>query len=256
MKTIFISFSFLIFFSLSAQEDSLNSVRGKAIDNTTDVEFNAKAKPIRDRAKAFENANGIKIQYRVDHQSLDKLGGLSEHLFKLFQTFTSSENVNAKVITGEFSADDLLGETFLRVQGALDRLRDEERAGAWIGRIARNVWVDALRRRTPDAVELEPDALPARANVVRVRLEGSKNRLKMLFPRNSGTFLTSRSPPDVCCQPSKRTNLTISSLLLTIRSTMSGVFSLRISSNNSVKAALAKSPSDCPGPSFSAATTS
>ena len=52
---------------------------------------------------------------------------------------------------GPEQADDLLGETFLRVQGALDSLRDEERAGAWIGRIARNVWVDALRRRTSEA---------------------------------------------------------------------------------------------------------
>src|SRR5438445_2111158 len=31
------------------------------------------------------------------------------------------------------------------------------------------------------------------ANVVRVRVEGSKNRLKTLLPRSSGTFLTSRS---------------------------------------------------------------
>jgi len=42
---------------------------------------------------------------------------------------------------------DLVGETFLRVQGALDTLRDDERAGAWVGRIARHVWVDRLRRR-------------------------------------------------------------------------------------------------------------
>src|SRR6478736_5704200 len=31
------------------------------------------------------------------------------------------------------------------------------------------------------------------SNVVRVRVEGSKNRLKTLFPRRIGTFLTSRS---------------------------------------------------------------
>src|ERR1700741_182263 len=35
--------------------------------------------------------------------------------------------------------------------------------------------------------------LAAISNVVRVRVEGSKNRLKTLLPRSSGTFLTSRS---------------------------------------------------------------
>ena len=36
--------------------------------------------------------------------------------------------------------------------------------------------------------------LAAISKVVRVRVLFSKNRLKMLFPRSSGTFLTSRSP--------------------------------------------------------------
>jgi len=57
-------------------------------------------------------------------------------------------------------AADLVGETFLRVQGALDSLRDDERAGAWIGRIGRNVWVDSLRRRAPASAEVEPAELP------------------------------------------------------------------------------------------------
>ena len=35
--------------------------------------------------------------------------------------------------------------------------------------------------------------LAAISNVVRVRVEFSKNRLKTLLPRSSGTFLTSRS---------------------------------------------------------------
>ena len=35
--------------------------------------------------------------------------------------------------------------------------------------------------------------LAAISNVVRVRVEGSKNRLNTLLPRNSGTFFTSRS---------------------------------------------------------------
>jgi RNA polymerase sigma-70 factor (ECF subfamily) len=55
---------------------------------------------------------------------------------------------------------DLVGETFLRVQGALDTLRDDERSGAWVGRIARNVWVDHLRRRTLPRAELPLEDVP------------------------------------------------------------------------------------------------
>lgn len=65
---------------------------------------------------------------------------------------------------------DLVGETFLRVQGALDTLRDDERAGAWVGRIARHVWIDALRRRAlPESgtvVEDVPDVEPEDAEPV------------------------------------------------------------------------------------------
>ena len=42
--------------------------------------------------------------------------------------------------------DELLQETFLRAHRSIDRLRDEERAGPWLGRIARSVLVDELRR--------------------------------------------------------------------------------------------------------------
>lgn len=52
---------------------------------------------------------------------------------------------------------DLVGETFLRVQGALDTLRDDERAGAWVGRIARHVWIDHLRRRALPRAETAPE---------------------------------------------------------------------------------------------------
>lgn len=55
---------------------------------------------------------------------------------------------------------DLVAETFLRVQGALDTLRDDERAGAWVGRIARHVWIDALRRRALPREEAVPEELP------------------------------------------------------------------------------------------------
>jgi RNA polymerase sigma-70 factor (ECF subfamily) len=55
---------------------------------------------------------------------------------------------------------DLVSETFVRVQGALDTLRDDERAGAWVGRIARHVWIDALRRRALPREEAVPEELP------------------------------------------------------------------------------------------------
>jgi hypothetical protein len=98
---------FLVFFwvgFLSAQNTSETTTRDFAVENIADVLFDSKAKSVRDRTKAFENANGIKLLYKVEDQSLDKLGGLSEHLFKLFQTFTSPVNTNARTITGEFSA--------------------------------------------------------------------------------------------------------------------------------------------------------
>jgi RNA polymerase sigma-70 factor (ECF subfamily) len=55
---------------------------------------------------------------------------------------------------------DLIGETFLRVQGALGGLRDDERSGAWIGRIARNVWIDHLRRRPLPVAEMAVEEVP------------------------------------------------------------------------------------------------
>lgn len=49
-------------------------------------------------------------------------------------------------------ADDLVQETFLRVQSRLASLRDGERFGAWVGVVARNVLADHGRARgRPDA---------------------------------------------------------------------------------------------------------
>jgi len=45
--------------------------------------------------------------------------------------------------------DDLVQESFLRIHTALPRLRDPDRLSAWVYRIARSVWVDALRRGRP-----------------------------------------------------------------------------------------------------------
>lgn len=61
------------------------------------------------------------------------------------------------------TADDLTQEVFLRLRRSLDDLRDAEALGGWVMRIARNVLIDHLRRRTPtttiDGVEpLQADA--------------------------------------------------------------------------------------------------
>lgn len=107
MKSFYYNFIF-IFLSLGlrAQELSPKEIHDKATDNFSEVCFGSISKPVRDRVNLFENAFGIKLHFRVDDHSLDKLGGFSEHLFKLFQTFTSPVNTNVKTITGEFGALD------------------------------------------------------------------------------------------------------------------------------------------------------
>ena len=54
-------------------------------------------------------------------------------------------------------ADELLQETFLRIHTKLPDLRDEERLGPWVQRIARNVLVDSWRSTHPDSAELPDD---------------------------------------------------------------------------------------------------
>jgi hypothetical protein len=93
---------FLIACRMSAQD--LTVVHNAATENIAGVLFDSKSKSIRDNVKAFENRNGIKLQFRVDDESIDHVGGLSEHLFRLFQDFTYQQNAGAKNITGEFSA--------------------------------------------------------------------------------------------------------------------------------------------------------
>ncbi|MBI4497142.1 MAG: sigma-70 family RNA polymerase sigma factor [Chloroflexi bacterium] len=60
-------------------------------------------------------------------------------------------------------AQDLAQETFIRVYAHLDRFRTEERFSPWIYRIATNLCLSHLKRRTRTAVataEPDPDALP------------------------------------------------------------------------------------------------
>lgn len=98
----------LLIFAFQTQSQTLSDKEkhDAATETISDVLFDSKAKPIRDRLKTFENGCGIKIQYRVEDASLNELGGLSEHLFKLFQNFTSTQNTNVKTITAEFSVLD------------------------------------------------------------------------------------------------------------------------------------------------------
>jgi RNA polymerase sigma-70 factor (ECF subfamily) len=55
-------------------------------------------------------------------------------------------------------AEDLLQETFLRVQERLDTLEDADSVGAWLARIARNAWIDHLRAAGRPEGALEPEA--------------------------------------------------------------------------------------------------
>ena len=98
----------LLIFAFQTQSQTLSDKEkhDAATETISDVLFDSKAKPIRDRLKTFENGCGIKIQYRVEDASLNELGGLSEHLFKLFQNFTTTQNTNVKTITAEFSVLD------------------------------------------------------------------------------------------------------------------------------------------------------
>ena len=52
----------------------------------------------------------------------------------------------------EWVADDLVQETFLRVQTNIDNLRDRSKLSAWIFRIARNVCYDHFRTSRIDEV--------------------------------------------------------------------------------------------------------
>jgi len=55
-------------------------------------------------------------------------------------------------------AEDLLQDTFVKLSGSLASLRQEERLGAWVQRVAHNVLVDHRRAHRPHAVELDPPA--------------------------------------------------------------------------------------------------
>lgn len=66
-------------------------------------------------------------------------------------------------VRDEATAEDLTHETLLRAHRSRDRLRDPERADAWLLRIARNVLAEHARGRAPIDPATEVEALLAPA---------------------------------------------------------------------------------------------
>ncbi|MBL4684914.1 MAG: sigma-70 family RNA polymerase sigma factor [Nannocystaceae bacterium] len=55
----------------------------------------------------------------------------------------------ARRVSDEATIDDLVQDVFVRVQSRRDQLREDERLGAWVGRISRSVIADHYRRTKP-----------------------------------------------------------------------------------------------------------
>lgn len=71
----------------------------------------------------------------------------------------------ARRLSQPSDVDDVLQETLLRVHTGLPTVRDEERFGPWVYRVARNALADHLRARARHPLaEGEPPELPAPAH--------------------------------------------------------------------------------------------
>lgn len=85
--------------------------------------------------------------------------------------------------------DDQVQEAFLRAYRGLPRLKEQDRFGAYVHRIAHNVCVDRLRREVKsvslDEVELTPPTVPGGAQDVR---EERLGRMRMLVGRMPETL--------------------------------------------------------------------
>src|SRR5690242_1537983 len=64
----------------------------------------------------------------------------------------------ARRVASDSDVDDVLQEVFVKMQRSMADLRDGERFGGWVYRIARNVIIDAARARSRDPVS--PVAVP------------------------------------------------------------------------------------------------
>lgn len=105
-QSFFLLIGLLLLTCARTQTEAQKHTRDLAVDRVADALFETQAKPVRDRHKAFEKANGVKLHFTVEDASLDQLGGLSEHLFKIYKTLVTPVNVQAKTVTGEFSVLD------------------------------------------------------------------------------------------------------------------------------------------------------
>lgn len=91
-----------------------------------------------------------------------------------------------KRVRDEHEAEDLLQEVFVRVHDRLADLQRDDRVGAWVWRIARNVLVDHRRAERPSE-PLEPDDVADREDA-----EPNENALVEGWLRESIALL----PPD------------------------------------------------------------
>src|SRR4051812_35278443 len=75
-RLVFCSFLLLeclFAFEVKAQDTVSHTRHDLLTGMFADVLFDSKEKAVRDRVKAFENVNGVKLQFRVDDASLDQL---------------------------------------------------------------------------------------------------------------------------------------------------------------------------------------
>lgn len=84
------------------------------------------------------------------------------------QYYTKVRRFILSLIKDEFVADDLIQETFLRIQQNLDSLRDPSKLSSWIFRIAYNLCQDHFRqskallnKENGDQEEMEPSEEPS-----------------------------------------------------------------------------------------------
>ena len=78
------------------------------------------------------------------------------------------------------TADDILQDVFVKIQGKLDQLEDPSKLQSWLYLITRNAIIDHYRTRKP-TIEV-PDSLPAEAPSDDAEMEGLKSAFRrMLF---------------------------------------------------------------------------
>jgi RNA polymerase sigma-70 factor (ECF subfamily) len=80
----------------------------------------------------------------------------------------------ASMLRDEWAADDLVQETFIKVQKKLYTLRDHSKVKPWIFSIARNICQDHFRRAippSPDAIRHEITAEGFQTPLVQIQLE-------------------------------------------------------------------------------------